>query len=128
MSMIPPYFSIDIFAFPPIMLPREYPANEKMSDVNPMIDMGIIMLSKVFYPTQVKVTPMAKASMLVAIDNDKMSRKFLLFIELFLSTPESFIIFHPMYDSNANAIQWSIVWMKSPKSTVVCHPITGISA
>ena len=105
-----------------------YPANAKINDINPMMDIGIIMLSKVLYPTQVNVTPIAKASMLVAIDNDKMSKKFLLLTELLLPSPESFIIFHPMYDSNVKAIQWSIVCIKSPISTVVCHPIMGIIA
>lgn len=94
-SIIPPYFSIGIFAFFPISAPVIYPVRANMNEIIPIITIGKIISPIVLYPTQVKVTPIAIASILVAIDSDKINNKLLEWNDLFASLSEFLIIFHP---------------------------------
>lgn len=98
-------------------------------DINPIMTMGKITDSKDLYPTHVKVTPTASASILVAIDKVRINISLFVFVNFEDSSfPFSVIIFMPIYANRANAIQWSIDSIKLPTSIEVSHPIIGIKA
>lgn len=96
MSMIPPYFSIDIFAFFPIRTPVIYPIRANMNEIIPIITIGKIISPIVLYPTQVKDIPIANASILVAMDSDKINNKLFEWNDLCTFSSEFLIIFHPI--------------------------------
>ena len=68
-SIIPPHNSARSFrAMPqPHLMPNNNPINDTANETNPMIPVGGRISEKSRMPKKAKETPMAKASMLVAI-------------------------------------------------------------
>ena len=95
--------------FDPKKFPMATPTKLKIKVVTPIINIAVQILTC----RKANVTPIAKASMLVAIANKNIV--LISFFEEFLSSSSpkaSRIILAPIKNNNPNAIQWSILVIK----------------
>ena len=123
MSMTPPIISALDFSFSPNTLPSLTPMKQQTKVIRPMIDTAGIILTL----RKAKVTPMARASILVATASVSIV---FTSIESFTTSQDfaSFIIFMPMTPRSTKAIQWSMELTTFLNPLPSKKPISGISA
>lgn len=115
--MRPPMSSAGKWNFLPTSTPMALPMTDMRNDVSPIIIIGGSRSVRVVMPMQVKLTPTARASMLVATDRIYIVEILNLEVvmELSSSLKWSITILVPMKQRRTNAIQWSIFSIYDPR-------------